>query len=181
MTIVCLDFETANHSPVSACAVGLAVFVDGQLTESPYWLVKPPKGHGFFIPEWTADCHGLSWFDVRDQPEFHAIAPQLLAHLAKADFVVAHNAAFDLRVLRALLEHSQIPCPEFRSLCTLQLARQVWPHLPNHQLSTLCVHISHDFHHHHAQSDAEAAGRVLLAMMREPNLTLPAHYQSAGI
>lgn len=167
MTIVCLDFETANHSPVSACAAGLAVFVDGQLTESPYWLVKPPKGHGFFIPEWTRDCHGLSWSDVRDQSEFHVIAPQLLAYLARADLVVAHNAAFDLRVLRAVLEHFHLPCPEFRSLCTLHLARQVWPHLPNHQLSTLCTHIGHDFHHHHAQSDAEAAGRVLLAMMKE--------------
>lgn len=164
MTIACLDFETANYSPISVCAAGIAVFENGCLTESPHWLVKPPKGHGFFIPEWTEDIHGLSWFDVRDQPEFPTIAPQLLAHLTQADIVIAHNASFDIRVLRAVLDHFNIPCPDFRYLCTLQLARQVWPELPNHQLSTLAAHIGHEFQHHHAQSDAIAAGKVMLAM-----------------
>ena len=31
----------------------------------------------------------------------------------------------------------------------------------------------HDFNHHHAQSDAEAAGRVLLAMMKQVNANIP--------
>ena len=48
MTITSLDFETANHSRVSICAAGIAVFEDGDLTEAPYWLVRPPKGHGWF-------------------------------------------------------------------------------------------------------------------------------------
>ena len=37
------------------------------------------------------------------------------------------------------------------------------------QLSTLAAHIGHDFNHHHAQADAEAAGRVMLAMMKRVN------------
>lgn len=41
MTFTSLDFETANPSRVSICAAGLAVFENGQLTESPYWLVRP--------------------------------------------------------------------------------------------------------------------------------------------
>ena len=32
-------------------------------------------------------------------------------------------------------------------------------------LGTLAEHIGHEFHHHNAQDDAEAAGYVLLAMM----------------
>jgi hypothetical protein len=28
---------------------GMAAFVDGVLTEAPYWLVRPPKGHGRFL------------------------------------------------------------------------------------------------------------------------------------
>ncbi len=43
MNFVSLDFETANHSRVSICAAGLAVFENGVLTESLYWLVKPPR------------------------------------------------------------------------------------------------------------------------------------------
>ena len=48
MNMTSIDFETANPSRVSICAAGMAVFEDGQLTEAPYWLVRPPKGHGWF-------------------------------------------------------------------------------------------------------------------------------------
>lgn len=182
MTIACIDFETANHSRVSMCAASVAVFQDGELIESPYWLVKPPKGHGFFLPEWTENCHGLSWFDVQDAPEFSVIAPSFMAHLAKADIVVAHHAAFDMDVLKQTLAHFHLPCPDFRCLCTCRLARRVWPELPNHKLNTLAAHIGHDFQHHHAQADAEAAGRVLLAMMKHMNAILPCELlQKAGM
>ena len=173
MNIACIDFETANHSRVSMCAASVAVFENGELVEYPYWLVKPPKGHGFFLPEWTESCHGLSWFDVQNAPEFTVIAPELLEHLTKADIVVAHNAPFDTDVLKQTLEHFNLPCPEFQSLCTYRLAKRVWPELPNHQLSTVAAHIGHEFQHHHAQSDAEAAGRVLLAMMKHANANTP--------
>ncbi len=165
MNIACIDFETANHSAVSMCAASVAVFQDGRLAESPYWLVKPPKGHGFFLPDWTEDCHGLSWFDVQDAPEFSAIAAELLSRLTKADIVVAHNAPFDMRVLKQILDHFNLPSPDFQYLCTYRLAKRVWPELSNHQLNTVAAHIGHEFQHHHAQSDAEAAGRALLAMM----------------
>jgi DNA polymerase-3 subunit epsilon len=75
MNFTSLDFETANYSPVSICAAGIAVFEDGKLTEPPYWLVRPPKGKGWFLPEFTENCHGLTRFDVQDAPEFSAIAP----------------------------------------------------------------------------------------------------------
>lgn len=163
MKIVALDFETANPSPLSACALGLAVFEDHHLTESPYWLIKPPPGHDWFKEEWTEDIHGISWFDVRDKPGFNGIASEVIHHLASADLVVAHNASFDLRVLNALLQHFEIPTPHFRHQCTLHLARQTWPRLPNHQLSTLATHLGIELNHHHAQSDAIAAGRVMLA------------------
>ena len=164
MIITAIDFETANYSRASMCAAGMAVFENGELVESPYWLVRPPKGHGWFLPEFTNDCHGLSWFDVQDAPEFAAIAPEFLARLTRSDLVVAHNAPFDLGVLRATLGHFGLACPEFRWACTRQMARRVWPDLPNHRLNTLAAHIGHDFQHHHAQSDAEAAGRLMLAI-----------------
>lgn len=163
MKIVAIDFETANHSPLSACALGLAIFEDHELVASHYWLIKPPKGHGWFKEEWTKDVHGISWFDVRDKPEFGSIAHQAVTHLASADFVVAHNASFDLRVLHALLEHFEVSAPPFQHQCTLHLARQTWPNLLNHQLSTLASHLGIDLNHHHAHSDAIAAGRVMVA------------------
>ena len=172
MTFTSLDFETANRSRVSICAVGLAVFENGQLTEAPYWLVRPPKGHGWFDEDFI-EVHGLTHLDVLDAPEFPAIARELVGRLAGDELVIAHNAAFDIEHLRAILDHFDLPRPVFDYACTCQLARRVWPELSNHQLSTLTTHIGHTFNHHHAQADAEAAGRVLLAMMKQMNATTP--------
>ena len=72
MTIASIDFETANRSRVSICAAGIAVFEGAELVESPYWLVRPPKGHGWFREDFT-EIHGLTRFDVKDAPEFPAI------------------------------------------------------------------------------------------------------------
>ena len=181
MTITSLDFETANRSRVSICAAGIAVFEDGKLTETPYWLVRPPKGKGWFREDFT-EIHGLTPFDVQDALEFPAIAPQLLARLNRSDLVIAHCAEFDLAHLRATLAHFGLPCPVFNYICTCNLARRVWPKLPNHRLDTLAEHIGHEFHHHHAQSDAEAAGRVLLAMMKQVNANTPSDLlQKTGV
>jgi DNA polymerase-3 subunit epsilon len=166
MTITSLDFETANRSRASICAAGIAVFEDGNLTDAPYWLVRPPKGLGWFLPEFTDNCHGLTWLDVQDAPEFSAIAPELLQRLTRADIVIAHNAQFDIGALQATLNHFGLACPEFDYLCTYRVAERIWPDLPDHRLSTLAAHIGHEFHHHNAQADAEAAGRVLLSMMK---------------
>jgi DNA polymerase-3 subunit epsilon len=181
MNFICLDFETANPSRVSICAAGLAVFKDGNLTESPYWLVRPPKGYGWFH-EIHIECHGLTHLDVVDAPEFSAIAPEFLSWLNRADLVIAHNAAFDIGHLRETLDHFGLLRPEFDYVCTCQLARRIWQDLPDHKLGTLTAHIGHQFNHHHAQSDAEAAGRVLLAMMKEVNAGAPRELlQKAGM
>ena len=182
MTITSIDFETANHSSASICAAGMAVFVDGNLTEAPYWLVRPPKGHGWFLPEFTENCHGLTHLDVVDAPEFSTIAPEFLERLTCSDLVIAHNASFDIGCLRDILNHFGLARPEFEYFCTCNLAKRVWPELPNHQLSTLAAHIGHKFNHHHAKDDAETAGRVLLAMMQQVNATTPRELlKKAGI
>ncbi|HEX5398949.1 MAG TPA: 3'-5' exonuclease [Verrucomicrobiae bacterium] len=168
MNFTSIDFETANHSRVSICAAGMAVFENGVLTESLHWLVRPPKGHGWFREDFI-ECHGLTHLDVLDAPEFSAIAPEFLSRLARTEFVIAHNAKFDIEHLRATLDYFGLAQPAFKYLCTCNLAKRVWPELPNHRLDTLAARIGLEFRHHHAQADAEAAGRVLLALMEQQN------------
>src|SRR5438128_2014988 len=104
MTITSIDFETANYSRASICSAGMAVFENGLLTETAYWLVRPPKGYGWFREDFI-ECHGLTHLDVLDAPEFPAVAPEFLARLNRSDLVIAHNAAFDLDHLRDTLDH----------------------------------------------------------------------------
>lgn len=179
MKIVALDFETANTTNQSICAVGIAVFADGQLVDSLYSLIRPPKGYGFFRPDWISDCHGLTYRDVSTAPEFPAIAPEIFARLAAADVVVAHNAGFDLKKMRATATHFGLSCPAFDYLCTYRLAEKLWPQLENHRLPTIAAHIGHRFNHHNAQADAEACGRILLAMMKEKSIATPCELAAA--
>ena len=165
MKIASFDVETANHHDESICSAAVATFEDGKLIESLYWLVRPPNGHGQFREDFTEHCHGLHWYDVKDAPEFSAIAPQLLDRLCSADIVVAHNAQFDRRKLEATLKHFGIACPELPWQCTLQLARKMWPGLASHSLDSVANHIEHVFEHHNAKADAEAAGWVMMRMM----------------
>ncbi len=166
MIVTSIDFETANYSDASICAAGVAVFDDGELTETRHWLVRPPKGHGWFREDFI-ECHGITWFDVRDQPEFPGIAPEILEYLSRAELVVAHNASFDMRKLAGVLRHFELPYPEFDYLCTRWASRRPWPALSVHNLALLAARLGHEFHHHNAGEDAEAAGRVLMAMLRE--------------
>jgi DNA polymerase-3 subunit epsilon len=124
----------------------------------------------------------LTHLDVLDAPEFPAIAPEFLKRLTHSDLVIAHNAVFDIGHLRDTLDHFGLACPEFDYLCTYRVAERIWPHLPDHKLDTLAAHIGHEFHHHHAQADAEAAGRVLVAMMQHANAKTPFELlQKAGM
>ena len=166
MKISSLDFETANHSDASICAAGIAVFLDGELIETRHWLVRPPRGHGWFLEDFI-EIHGITPQDVRDAPEFPAVANELLPFLIGADMVIAHNAQFDMRMLTGTLDHFGIPYPSFRALCTRETARRAWPELPSHSLDTVTRHIGHTFRHHNALDDAEAAGRVLTAIIKE--------------
>ena len=166
MNFTCLDFETANCSDTSICATGIAVFVDGELTETRHWLVRPPAGHDNF-PEDFIEIHGITPEDVQNEPEFPSVADELLPFLTSADIVIAHNAPFDLGMLKGTLTHFGLPVPSFSTLCTCQTARRSWPELPNHKLCTLAAHIGHAFRHHNALEDAEAAERVLLAIIKE--------------
>ena len=173
MIVTSIDFETANYSDASICACGIAVFEDGNLLESKHWLVRPPKGHGWFREDFV-ECHGIDWQDVRNEPEFPGIAPEIVERLIRAELVIAHNAPFDMGKLRGTMQHFGLPCPKFDFLCTLKAARRVWPGLPGgHGLGMLAAHIGHQFCHHNAQDDAEAAGRVLYAMMRDTKSATP--------
>ena len=166
MEMLCIDFETANSSRGSVCSLGIAVFSAGRLTESLEWLVRPHRSLDYFDP-FNVSIHGIHSADVRTAPEFNAVMPHLLSKLKPGIMVLAHNAAFDISVLRSVLDLYGVPYPEFDYLCTCKAASKVWPDMENHKLDTVCAHIKHKFKHHNAKDDAEAAGKALLSMMAE--------------
>ena len=58
LDFVAIDFETANSSPASPCAVGLVRVVEGKIQESLSMLFQPPLGYDWFHPGNIA-IHGI--------------------------------------------------------------------------------------------------------------------------
>ncbi len=163
MKITVIDFETANRQRASACSIGIAVIEAGEITAREERLIKPPKGFGWFRPDFTS-IHGLTHETVRSAPGFDTVFHELRPHFEKA-LLAAHNAPFDMSVLRKLLTHYGIGFSA-DYICTLALSRQRWPQLPSHDLRTVAHHLSHHFNHHEAGEDAHAAAQVIRAIQR---------------
>jgi DNA polymerase-3 subunit epsilon len=164
MNILSIDFETANSARCSVCSVGIAIIVDRELVHSQEWLVRPHRHHGHF--DWmNISIHGITAKDVAGKPEFNTVFAELLPFFEQADAVIAHNAAFDISVLRGVLDIYQHDYPELDYLCTCKAAAKIWPELENHKLNTVSNHLSHHFNHHNAEADAIAAGKIFIAAL----------------
>ena len=137
MKIASLDFETANVFQGSVCSVGVALFEDGKLIRTMDQRIMPHSDCRYFNPEFTL-IHGIRLRDVIGAPEFPAVADELFGLLQGA-FVIAHNAAFDINVLRTVCELYGIRYPEIEYFCTCKAARRLWKQLENHKLNTLCI------------------------------------------
>jgi len=164
---VAIDFETADHGPDSACAVGV-VRVEGlQVVRREVALIRPPRSRVLFT-----HIHGLTWDRLKDAPPFADVWPQLAPVLDGAVALVAHNASFDRRVLLACCEAAGLPAPAVPFVCTVHVARKTWKLRPNN-LPSVCRRLGIGLLHHDAGSDAEACARILIAALaagRAPTL-----------
>ncbi|CAN5280113.1 hypothetical protein BH11ACT4_BH11ACT4_20240 [soil metagenome] len=155
-----IDFETANNSAASACSVGMVKVRGGRVIDSAYWLIKPPFGHDAFL-EWNVRIHGIMEVDVADALLWSEQLPDLVA-FAENDVMVAHNAGFDMGVIRAACAASFVETPSFDYLCSLQVARRTY-HLDSYRLPSAAMAAGfEDFSHHNALADAEACAAIIV-------------------
>ncbi|MBP7401501.1 MAG: hypothetical protein KBA30_02685 [Clostridia bacterium] len=159
-----LDFETANESPLSACALGVAVYEDGRPAGGLYRLIRPPDGAGEFRA-FNTRLHGIAAADVADAPDFAAVWAEAAALVGDRP-LAAHNAAFDMGLMRALSAWYRIDEPPRAYLCSYLLARRIWPGRATYSLGVLAGDLGIAFRHHDALEDARACGEVVLAACR---------------
>lgn len=157
MDFVAIDFETANYNMNSACSVAVVEAQGGKLRDAYYSLIKPP---GEFYAR-NIEIHGITPDMVRDQPSFAQIWDALRPYL-EGRVVIAHNASFDMGVLRGALAEYRLAAPQFQHLCTVRIARKVWPALANHKLDTLGRYFRIPFRHHDALEDARVCAEIAL-------------------
>ncbi len=156
LDFVSIDFETANECRSSPCSVGVVVVQDGKEARSFYTLIRPRDCR--FSPLNTG-IHGIAAQDVRHAPEFPAVWPTLRA-LIEGPVVVAHNASFDMGVLRATLTEYGLEFPRVRYACTRAIAKAAWPGLPSYRLPMVCRTLGIELRHHNALEDARACAGI---------------------
>jgi len=125
------DTETTGVSTNDRVVEVAWMIVDDTLAvlDSGHSLINPLMP----IPAGASAVHGLTNRDVADAPTLDDYMAGVLNNkLGSEEFIfVAHNSAFDYRYLSPYLVEGT---PQ---MCTLRLARKIYPKADNHKLGTL--------------------------------------------
>ncbi|MGG7058418.1 exonuclease domain-containing protein [Clostridium tertium] len=150
-----IDFETANSSRTSACALGIVEVNNGNIINTLDYLINPEEHFDGF----NISLHGISPSKVKGKPTFPQIWNEI-TNILTNQIIIAHNASFDISVLRHVLDKYQIEYPTFTYSCTRILSKKTWPSLINYKLDTIAKMLDIDFIHHNACEDAIATSKV---------------------
>ena len=158
--VVVLDTETASpRGAPHLLELGALRVVDGEVADQFETLVAPPVP---IDPEATR-VHGIEERDVLRAPTAERALGEFLDWLGD-DWLAAHDAPRDARVLGFELARARLDPPRAPWLCTLRLARKLLPEAPDHRLETLCELLElEDGPRHRALADAAWCMQVLAA------------------
>lgn len=158
-----IDFETANEQPSSVCSVGIVTVREGKRADALYSLIHPePEYYQWFCRR----VHGLGPEDTCGAPVFPYVWERI-APLVEGLPLVAHNARFDERCLKAVFRVYQMDYPDYVFHDTLSASRRHFGcRLPDHQLHTVAEACGYNLvNHHHALADAEACAAIALSIL----------------
>lgn len=158
MKFIALDFETANSKPESVCEIGLAYVEGGKIVKSYSQLIRPGINEFNYF---NTKVHGIDAMQVADQPEFDSVWKDLKDDFENC-YLVAHNVAFDVGVLMAVLRQYDLPYPNLKYTCSCQIARKSFENLGSYGLANVSDHLGITLNHHHAESDAIASAQIVL-------------------
>lgn len=156
-----LDLETTGFSAEQdrITEIGMVEFVDGVPGRVMEALVNPER----HIPPQVQDITGITPRMVRGKPTFGQLAPKLHSWL-EGRLLVAHNASFEERMLRASFARAGLDWPACTLVCTQGLAKKRKKH-ESTKLSALCKEYGISLHNaHRAVPDARACGELLIKL-----------------
>jgi DNA polymerase-3 subunit epsilon len=164
---VVLDIETTGLSPRRGhriIEIGAIAIEEGHPAEEFCRLVKVDRK----IPLQVQRIHGISDEMLENERKAEEVLPRLHDFLGDG-VIVAHNVRFDVEFLRHEFRLVSLHLKN-RSICTLEMSRKIYPHLPNHKLDTVYRHlfgeIRTDMRRHRALDDAWMAARIWMEMQR---------------
>lgn len=153
---VAIDFETASVRG-TPCAVGMVEVNGGRVVRSTGWLIRPPI---FEFSPFNVALHGITPEMCRSAPGWEESLSRI-EEFREGRPLLAHNASFDIGVIRDACSVTEIPWPELTYACSLVIGRRVWPGLDSYSLPFLAGHLGvYEGSHHDASADARMAARI---------------------
>ena len=192
MRSILFDTETTGLNPIGGDRVveiaALELWNDLPTGVHFHRLVDPERD----IPEEATRIHGIARETLIGKPLFAHVAEEFLEFVGDGK-LVAHNAPFDFAFLDAELSRiGRAALDRARMICTLELAKQRFPGMPNN-LDALCRRFGIDLSErttHNALLDCKLLAEVYIELTggRQRGLSLAAQkteaptacYQSSG-
>lgn len=162
MKYTVFDVETPNRLNNRISSIGITTIFDNGEINTREILVNPECDFDVRNISLT----GITPEMVKNAPTFSEVWNEI-SPLFVGTIVVAHNAQFDLCVLRKTLLAYNIAALEIPYVCTLEMSKYHLPSIDNYKLSTLCNYYMIPLDHHHSGSDSEACARLFLQMILE--------------
>jgi len=161
-----LDFETTGMSPARGARpteIGVVRVCEGRIVDRYQSLMNP----GMPIPYDIQAFTGITDAMVRQAPPVRDVMTQVV-HFVGTDPIVAHNAAFDRKFWAQETASLSDQAPN-RFLCSLLLARRLFPATPNHKLETLvsALGLPSSGRFHRALADAECTAHLFIRLQEE--------------
>ena len=158
---VAIDFETASMRG-TPCAVGLVEVEAGRIVDRHAWLIRPPV---FEFSGFNVALHGITPEMCADAPAWEDSLSRILAIVGGRP-LVAHNASFDIGVIRDACDVVGLTWPRLSYACTLVISRRTWPGLTTYSLPFVAAHLGLSAEaHHDAGEDASASAEIACAAL----------------
>lgn len=164
-TYVVFDVETTGLSAVHNDLIQIAAskMYKGNIVEQFDEFINP----GHHLSAFTTELTGITDNHVRNAKPIEQVL-QMFQDFCKDTVLVAHNATFDVGFMNVNYKRHDMPTITQPVIDTLELARNLYPEYKRHGLGPLTKRFQVSLEHHHmANYDAEATGRLLFIFLKE--------------
>ena len=164
-TYVVFDVETTGLSAVNNDLIQIAAskMYKGNIVEQFDEFINP----GHHLSAFTTELTGITDNHVRNAKPIEEVL-QMFQDFCQDTVLVAHNATFDVGFMNANYERHGMPIITQPVIDTLEFARNLYPEYKRHGLGPLTKRFQVSLEHHHmANYDAEATGRLLFIFLKE--------------
>lgn len=167
MDFIAIDFETANSNRNSPCEIGIVKVENFEITEKKSFLIRPKENYFDWM---NTQIHGIDEGTVENEPEFDVIYSKIKNDFEKYP-ILAHNASFDISVLRHTLDLYELPYPKTKYTCTYQMSKASLKGCLSYRLDAISKFLNIKLEHHRALSDANACAEIAIKLFKDNSIS----------